>query len=135
MSRAVRRGFVLLEAVVALAVVGLCAAAALELFASHLRAAGRIPQRLTAAALAQDRMTAVRLLEPRQLRHVPDSIASGQFPPPFASYRWRAAVTPSVADDLYDIRVEISWPDGAYTISARETAVTSPVPSRMRGMR
>lgn len=131
----VRRGFVLLEAVVALLVVGLSAAAALELFASHLRAAALGPERLTAAALAQDRMTAVRLLEPRQLRHIPDSIASGQFPAPFASYRWRTAVVPSIEDDLYEIRVQISGPGGIYAAAARETAVAAAVPSRMRGMR
>lgn len=135
MPRCVRRGFVLLEAVVALVVVGLCAAAALELFASHLRAAALGPERLTVAALAQDRVTAIRLLEPRQLRHLPDSIARGQFPAPFAGYRWRAAVAPSMEDDLYDIRVDISGPDGTYAISGRETAVTAPTPNRMRGLR
>ena len=126
MSASVRHGFVLLEAVVALLIVGLCAAAALELFASHLRAADRGPARLTAAALAEDRLAAVRLLEPVQLQRLPRSLAQGRFAPPLEQYRWRATVTPASERDLYDLRVEIAWPHGVFTLATREVVPSPP---------
>ena len=62
MSPPVRRGFFLLEAAVALLVIGLVAGAALELHATQLRADARGKKILTAATLAPDRLSAVRLL-------------------------------------------------------------------------
>lgn len=126
MSSRVRRGFVLLEAAVALLVIGICAAAALELSAAQLRAAGREQTLTTAAALAQHRLAAVRLLEPVQLRRLPDSLARGRFAPPFSHFGWRAAAATSVEQDLYDLRVEISWPGGALAIATRQVAPLTP---------
>ena len=122
MSSSRRRGFVLLEAVVALLVVGLAAAGSLELIAAHLRAAARQPVLLTATALAQDRLAAIRLLEPAALRRLPDSLASGRFPSPFEAFRWRATSAPSVEQNLYDVRVHITWADGGYTLASRQSA-------------
>jgi type II secretory pathway pseudopilin PulG len=122
MSSSGRRGFVLLEAVIALLVIGLAAAGALELTAAHLRAAAREPVLLTAAALAQDRIAAVRLLEPDALRRLPDSVANGRFPAPFEAYRWHATARRSVEESLYDIRVDVSWAGGDYTLASRQSA-------------
>jgi len=119
MSRGVRRGFMLLEAAVALLVVGLIAGATLELYGAGMRAAARGPKLLAATALAQDRLAAVRLLEPEQLGHLPDSVARGRFGAPFADYRWHASVARSLESDLYDVRVEITWSAGAFTLSSR----------------
>lgn len=121
MSPPVRRGFLMLEAAVALLVVGLVAGAALELHGAQLRAARRGPELVTATTLAQDRLAAVRLLEPEQLSRIPDSIANGRFRAPFADYRWRtsAARTKERQDDLYDIRVQVTWSDGAVTLATR----------------
>ena len=119
MSRLVRRGFMLLEAAVALLVVGLIAGAALELSAAGTRAAAREPRLLAATALAQDRLAAVRLLEPEQLAHLPDSVARGRFGAPFADYRWQASVVRSPVSDLYDVRVEVRWSDGVFALSSR----------------
>ena len=118
MSSRVRRGFVLLEAVVALLIIGLATAAALELFSAHLRAAARQPALVTAAALAQDRMAAVRLLPPEGMRRLADSLARGQFGAPFADYRWRAATVRQRGQNLYDIRVDVFWRDGSYTLAS-----------------
>ena len=117
MSSLVRRGFVLLEAVVALLVIGLATAGALELFSAHLRAAARLPSLVTAAALAQDRMAAVRLLPPNEMRRLADSLARGEFAAPFADYRWRAAIVRQRGENLYDIRVDVYWRDGSYTLA------------------
>jgi len=123
----VRRGFILLEAAVALLVVGLTAGAALELYGAHMRAILREPRLLTATALAQDRLAAVRLLEPEQLPRVPDSLARGRFAAPFAEYRWSATAARSTLDDLYDVRVEVAWLDGRVALSTRIHAPTSGV--------
>ncbi len=132
MSNSPRRGFVLLEAVVALLVVGLAAAGALELIAAHLRAAARQPVLLTATALAQDRLAAIRLLDPAALRRLPDSVSGGEFPTPFAGFRWRATATPSVEQNLYDIRVDVSWAGGGYSLVSRQSA---PAPAAAGGAR
>ena len=117
MSSRVRQGFVLLEAVVALLVIGLATAGALELFSAHLRAAARESAIATAAALAQDRMAAVRLLPPDAMPRLPDSLARGQFAPPFADYRWRATTVRQRGENLYDIGIEVYWRDGSYTLA------------------
>jgi type II secretory pathway pseudopilin PulG len=118
MSSRVRQGFVLLEAVVALLVIGLATAGALELFSAHLRAAGRQPGLVTAAALAQDRMAAVRLLPPEGMRTLADSLARGQFAAPFADYRWRATTVGQRGENLYEIRVDVYWRDGSYDLAS-----------------
>ena len=117
MSSRVRQGFVLLEAVVALLVIGLATAGALEMFSAHLRAASRQPALVTAAALAQDRMAVVRLLPAEGMRRLADSLARGQFAAPFADYRWRAATVRQRGENLYDIRVDVYWRDGSYTLA------------------
>jgi type II secretory pathway pseudopilin PulG len=122
MPNRVRQGFVLLEAVVALLVIGLATAGALELFSAHLRAAARQPALVTAAALAQDRMAAVRLLPPAEMRRLADSLARGQFAAPFAGYRWRASTSRARNDNLYDIRVDVSWAGGSYTLATSASA-------------
>ena len=121
----VRRGFILLEAMVALLVVGITAGAALELYGAQMRAVRREPRLLTATSLAQDRLAAVRLLEAEQLARLPDSLARGRFAAPFANYRWSATSTHSTLDDLYDVRVEVTWSDGQLALSTRIYAPTN----------
>lgn len=116
MSSRVRQGFALLEAVVALLVIGLATAGALELFSAHLRAAARQPALATAAALAQDRLAVVRLLPSEGMRRLADSLARGQFAAPFADYRWRAATVRQRGENLYELRVDVYWRDGSYTL-------------------
>jgi hypothetical protein len=113
---------VLLVAIVALIIMGLATAGALELYSAHARAATKQPAVLTAAALAQDRMTAIRLVPPEQLRRLVDSLARGQFPEPFAAYRWQASALRARNGLVYDIRVIVSWPDGDYTLMTTAVA-------------
>ena len=130
MPRDVRHGFVLLEAVVALLVIGLVSAAALDLVSAHLRAAARQPALLTAAALAQDRMTALQFLPEEELRRLPDSLARGDFPAPFAGYRWRATTTRSRDESFYDLRVEIESSVGRYALASVASVPPGPRGSR-----
>jgi len=109
----------LLEAAVALLVVGVVAGAALELYAARLRVARRIPELLVAATLAQDRLARVQLLESGQLHRLPDSLAAGQFAAPFAGYRWQTTVVRTGETDLYDARVAVRWTDGTFELATR----------------
>ena len=120
MTTAVRQGFVLVEAVVALLVIGLVAAAAVELLAADMRAARREPALLTASALAQDRLAGLVLLDDGALEHLPDSLAGGRFPPPFADYAWRSTVRHARDEKLYDVRVQVTWPSGSIALATRE---------------
>ena len=119
---------VLLEAVVALLIIGLASAAALELFSAQLRAAARQPSLLTAAALAQDRMAALRFLPAEELRRLPDSLARGDFPAPFDGYRWSASAARSREESLVALRVEVAWSGGRYTLAS---AVSVPLEQRV----
>ena len=113
----VRRGFMLLEAAVALLVVGLTATAAAELYGAQMRAARREPRLLTATALGQDRLAALRMVEPEQLARLPDSLARGRFAPPFAEYRWSATAKRARLDDLYELDIQVTWLDGQIALS------------------
>jgi len=120
MSKLDRRGFTLLEAVVALAVLGLAGVAALEAMGGQLRAAERAKSATTAAALAQDRLATVALLLRSELDPVRDSIARGTFQPPFAQYRWRISIRPVLGEvDLYDVMVEVTSDAGRINVATR----------------
>lgn len=115
-----RRGIVLLEAIAALLVIGLTSAAALELFGAHLRAASRASALVTAVALAQDRLTAVRLTDTERLLRLPDSLARGQFAPPLDAYRWHATVERARNEALFQIAVTVTWDGGSYVLATYE---------------
>jgi prepilin-type N-terminal cleavage/methylation domain-containing protein len=114
------RGFTILEAVVALAIVGLAGVAALEAVGGELRAADHARGAYTVAALAQDRLVAVALLAAGDLNPLPDSVARGTFAPPFAAYRWTAAARPVMGErDLYDVSVDVTSDAGRLTVATR----------------
>ena len=121
-----RRGIVLLEAIAALLVIGLTSAAALELFGAHLRAARRASMLVTAVALAQDRLTAIRLIDAERLTRLPDSLARGQYAPPFDAYRWGAAVQRARDEALVQIAVTVTWDGGSYALATYEALPTTP---------
>jgi len=80
--RRARAGFTLLEATVAMTIVGIVGAGALAAFGADLRAADRARQMLPAVALAQDRMAILDLADAHTLRVLPDSMARGSFSRP-----------------------------------------------------
>jgi len=98
---AARPGFVLLEAVVALAIIGLFAIALLETTSTQLRTASKANTLLVARSLADDRLAALRLLDYDDLDDVPDSLLEGTFPPPFEDFTWTTQV--EAIDDEYDL--------------------------------
>lgn len=104
-----KNGFILLEAVVALAITGLFTVSLLALVGTQVRAADRAGSLLVARALAQDRMAALKLLDYDHVLSVPDSIAGGRFGPPFEVFGWTSRVE-AVNDehDLFEARVTVT---------------------------
>ena len=122
-----RRGFTILEAVIALAVVGLAGVSALEAMGAEIRAADHAAMAYTLAALAQDRLAVIASVSPRTLSALADTLARGTFPPPFDGYRWTTSVEPLFgAPDLYAVRIAISGARAEYAI---ETRLYRPVPA------
>ena len=95
------QGFVLLEAVVALAILGVASIVLLQVRSQQIRVAVQARELLTAQALAEDRLAAIRLLDYVFLADPPDSLLEGVFPPPFESFRWTAEV--ALIEDEYDL--------------------------------
>lgn len=114
------RGFTILEAVVALAIVGLSGVAALEAVAGETRGIERSREAYTLSALAQDRLAVVTILPTEDLNPLPDSLARGTFSEPFKDYRWTATLRPVLGHrDLYDMAVVVTGARSDYTVTAR----------------
>ena len=96
-----RAGFVLLEAVVALVIISLVSLGLLQARAQQIRVAAQARELLTAQALAEDRLAALRLLDYQNLAQPPDSIMAGAFPVPFEQFSW--VTTVEVLEDEYDL--------------------------------
>jgi hypothetical protein len=101
MTRHPRSGFVLLEAVVALAILGVASIVLLQVRSQQIRVAVQARELLTEQALAEDRISAFKLLDYEFLSDPPDSLMEGVFPPPFEAYAWSAAV--ELMEDEYDL--------------------------------
>ena len=114
-----RRGFVLLEAVIALLIVSTFAIAALAALGGRLQGAGAVERTLTARMLAEDRFAAIELL-PGVPQPLPDSLAHGVFAAPFADYHWTASVKPVRGEEnLYDVVVAVARDDGNFSLRGR----------------
>ena len=114
------RGFSLLEAVVALAIVGVASVGALAAFGAELRTADRGRRALEANALAEERLAHLRLLPRAELDPLRDSLRKGQFPKPFDQYRWEvSARSVPTRTDLFDLAVTVKWDDRSYTEATR----------------
>lgn len=112
-----RPGISLLEAVVAVAIVGMTAVGALEAAGGDMRAAERSRRALEAEALATSRLDVIDLLSDRELQALPDSIEQGKFAAPLDEYSWKTESAP-LADQagVYDVHVTVAWATGSYTL-------------------
>jgi general secretion pathway protein I len=120
MSSRADRGFTILEAVVALAIVGLAGVAALEAVGGEIRGIDRAREAYTTAALAQDRLATITVLPPEDLNPLPDSLARGTFAEPFKDYRWTATLHPLFGErDIYELIVAIDSDHAHYTVATR----------------
>jgi type II secretory pathway pseudopilin PulG len=112
-----RRGITLLEAVAAIAIVGMTSVAALEAAGGEMRTAERARRAIEVEELATSRVEFMDLLTDQELQSLPDSVAKGKFPAPFDQYTWTTSSAPvSDPNGLYDIRITVSWPNGSYPV-------------------
>ncbi len=126
MSFTRRPGFVLMEAVVALAIISLFAIGLLSMVGAQVRAADRSKVLLLERALAEDRLMAVQLLDNEDMNDVPDSLATGTFAEPFQDFTWSIKVDP--VDDEYDLfRADVSVNGRGYSLPLA-TLIHSPRP-------
>lgn len=109
-----RPGISLFEAVFALAILGVTAIGALAAVGAEMRTAERARRMLEVEALSNERLVFLYLLTDRDLLNLPDSVAAGQFEPPFDDYTWMTTSTPNDAyPGLYDVKVTVTWPEGS----------------------
>ena len=120
MPRRSRAGFTVLEAAVALAIIGMTAVGVIGAFGADLRGAERARDQLTATSLAQSQLARLEIADARELSSLPDSLARGTFAPPLDRYRWTAgsAAVPG-EPDLYELRVAVEWTDGRAELRSR----------------
>jgi type II secretory pathway pseudopilin PulG len=112
-----RSGISLLEAVAAIAIVGLTAVSALESVGSNMRTAEKAKRAMEAEALATSRLDFMELMNDRELQALPDSVEKGTFPAPLNDYSWKTTSNPvSEQAGVYDLRITIDWPTGSYTV-------------------
>jgi type II secretion system protein I len=113
-------GFTLFEVVVALAIISLVAISALGLVAQQVHVAQRAQQIVRAEVLADQRMSLLTLLTSYELQSLPDTVANGRFPYPDNAFSWHVTSQPVMGDDnLNDVRVDVNWNDGTYTLRTR----------------
>ena len=119
MTRRLRRGFTMLEAVVALAIIGMVCVGVLGAYSAAARADSIAAQRLPLAALATERLAALDLF-PGSLDRVADSVARGNFSPPYDNVRWDVAThRVARANGLYDVIVTVTDGDARYSLQTR----------------
>ena len=110
-----RGGFVLLEAVMALAILSVVVVGLLSATGSQLRTAGSANGLLTAQALAEDRIMTFRMLDYEGLTAIPDSLRAGAFPPPLQEWSWQAVVQEDVYD-LFQASVVVQGPGTTFQL-------------------
>ncbi|MEP6729957.1 MAG: type II secretion system protein [bacterium] len=114
-----RRGFTMLEAVVALAIIGLVCVGVLGAYGATLRADVVAVDRLPLAALAEERISAVDL-EPGSLERLPDSLARGTFGAPYQTATWDTEVRRvAQSEALFDVTVRVHDGTDVFTLRTR----------------
>lgn len=122
-----RPGFTVLEAAVALLIIGTSAIGVLSAFGAQSRVAARMRGQLEASALAQHVVAKLRMLDPQDLQPLADSLSSGRFDPPFDRYSWTAKVGPSSGESgLYDVEVHVQHPEAMTDLHTRLFVMPSP---------
>ena len=123
-SNVARKGFSLMEAVAAVAIVGMTSVGALEAVGGDMRTAERSKRAIEAEALATSRLEFLDLMTDRELQALPDSVSSGKFAPPLDEYSWTSTSTPVTEQaGVYDVRVTVTWPNGSYVLKSYQFRV------------
>jgi type II secretory pathway pseudopilin PulG len=111
-----RSGFTVLEALIALVIIGFAVVSTVEALGGGLRAESQVSRNLEAVALAETRINELGLVGRDSLAYYAAG-RDGVFAPPFDSYRWRAAMEPvSGSQTLVRADVTVSWQGGSYSL-------------------
>lgn len=115
-----RRGFSLVEALVALTILSLAIVGGLAAFAGQLRAAASANTALVLEALAREKLSELVLLPAHAVSPLPDSLRKGRFAPPFEAYAWMRSVRPLLGrPDLYYAAVEVRGTESRFSLETR----------------
>jgi hypothetical protein len=83
----------------------------LQVRAQQIRVATQARELLTAQALAEDRVSTIRMLDYYLLSEPPDSLLEGVFPEPFQEFGWTAQIALMEDEyDLFGVEVEVLGP-------------------------
>lgn len=119
MTRA-RPGFTVLEAAVALLIVGLSAMGVLSAYSAHADGARRANARVVEAALAEDLLARIDLMDARIDGRLPDSLRRGRFEAPFDQYAWQAEREAVRGEwGLWEVTVRVEGPVSSTELRAR----------------
>ncbi|MEP6622284.1 MAG: type II secretion system protein [bacterium] len=114
-----RPGFTLLEAIVALAIIGLVCVGVLGAYATALRADVIAADRLPLSALAVERLAAVDL-DAGTLDRLPDSLSHGAFEVPYAGATWDVETRRvEQHQGLFDVIVRVRDGSDLFTLRTR----------------
>jgi general secretion pathway protein I len=113
-----RRGFTLIEMIVATLLLAIAVVGALAAFASATQSSSTSERLHTVALLAQRRLTEVEL----QSDTLSGGEQQGDFGEEFPEYRWRQVVEPTEYQNLYKVTLTVQW--GPQT-GPRERAFTT----------
>jgi type II secretory pathway pseudopilin PulG len=115
-----RAGFTVLEAAVALAIVGVSAIGVLSSIGAQARGLEHARAQLEASMLAQRTLTRLQTIDRGGLDPLPDSLRKGRFDPPFETYDWESSVTPVPNEtDLLELRVVVHGAIGEFELRTR----------------
>lgn len=115
-----RRGFTVLEAAIAMAIIGLTSVGVLGAISAATRGVDRSRRQLEASALAQSVGMRLATIDRMVAEALPDSLAKGRFDDPFGDYTWRVGISTVRNEfDLFDVRVVVSWTEGEFELGTR----------------
>ncbi|MCS6776307.1 MAG: prepilin-type N-terminal cleavage/methylation domain-containing protein [Chloroherpetonaceae bacterium] len=104
-SRPRRRGFTLIEMIVATVLLAVAVVGALAAYAAATQSAAHSERLHTAALLAQKHLTELEL----QSDTLSGGEQQGDFGPEFAEFRWRQIVEPTEFANLYRVTFVVQW--------------------------
>jgi prepilin-type N-terminal cleavage/methylation domain-containing protein len=116
-SGVARRGFTLLEALVALMILATAVTAALAAFGAGLRTAAGVHAHAIGVRLAEARVSELALLPTDSLTYYAEG-REGRFGEPLGAFAWQARVTRvSETEGLLRTVVVVTWSGGDYRLS------------------